>query len=215
MKKLLIFDLDGTLINTLFDLQSAVNYALKQYDLPLRSIDQVRQDIGNGVSKLMERSIPQEFQYLHPTLLKIFKEYYKNHYADKTLPYEGMKETLLSLKDMGYHLGVVTNKFQEGATGLINLFYEGIFEMVQGEVDYLKRKPDPEMVEKIIDTLGYQKSESIYIGDTEVDYQTAYNSKIDVIMVTYGYRSKEFILDKLKDVPYVDTPNQLIDLLSK
>ena len=214
-KKLIIFDLDGTLIDTVLDLNKAVNFSLEKNGFATKSVEHTRKAIGNGVAKLIARSIPDnESNPLYEKTLKDFKSYYSEHYFESSFPYKNIKETLLELKKRGHTLAVVTNKFNEGATKLINHYFPRIFDIIQGHEDHLSPKPNPEMVNLIINKFNFSKSECLYIGDTEVDYQTARNANIDIVMVSYGYRSREFIKSNIKGVPVVDTPIQILELLS-
>ena len=213
-KKLIIFDLDGTLINTLKDLNAATNFALAKFDYPLRTIEQTRKDIGNGVAMLIKRSVPGGGDNPnYPEVLRIFKEYYKAHYFDYSLPYEGIEKTLIRLKETGYFLAVVSNKFDEGAKKLVNHFFPNIFDRIQGSVPELGYKPAPDLVNKVLNELNINREEALYIGDTEVDYQTAINSNMDYVLVSYGYRDLSFIKENIKNSPVVSSPSELIDLL--
>ena len=211
MKKLLIFDLDGTIIDTLDDLKNAVNYALLQGNYPERTREQVRKDIGNGVAKLVARSIPNhEDNPDYRNTLKVFREYYSNHYADYTKPYPNVLETLINLKSEGYILAVATNKLTDIARVLIEKLYPKTFDFIQGDEVGMDRKPAPMMVETICKRFGVDKVDAFYIGDTNVDMETAVNSKVDYVLVTYGYRTKEELdiqcpnsptIDSIKDLP--------------
>ena len=192
MKKLLIFDLDGTLLNTLRDLSSAVNYALETFCYEKKSEEHVRKSIGNGVAVLISRCLPNGFDNPHyEEVLKTFRNYYSNHYLDNTLPYENMGDTLLNLKKKGYLLAVVSNKINAISNDLINHFFPNIFSIVQGDTKEMKKKPDAEMGNHVLDVLKIDRKDAIYIGDTNVDYETAINSKMDVLLVTYGFRNQE------------------------
>lgn len=216
-KKLLIFDLDGTLINTLEDLNKATNVGLEKYGYPLRSLEETQNDIGNGVKKLIERSIPggkDNLDYLE--VFNEFRSYYLTHYFEYTKPYKNTQETLSFLKNKGYKLAVVSNKFDEGAKKLVTTFFPNIFDAIQGSIDTLNYKPYPDLVNKVLNELNIDNNDALYIGDTEVDYQTAINSNIDVILVTYGYRKKEQLLEKIKNPPIlINDISGLIDFLSK
>ena len=211
MKKLLIFDLDGTLINTLIDLKNSVNYALNILNYPLRTTEQIRQAIGNGVAKLVARSLPgQENNKDYKEALKIFREYYSTHSTINTVPYEGVKETLINLKNEGYLLAVATNKLTSIARPLIEDFYKGLFDYVQGDEEGMDKKPAPMMIETICKKLNVNKVDAFYIGDTNIDMETAINSNVDYVLVTYGYRTKDELkvmcpnkptIDDIKDLP--------------
>lgn len=213
-KKLIIFDLDGTLIDTLGDLNNAVNYALNKFAYKNRSILQTKNDIGNGVAVLIAKSIPNGTSNPnYNECLNVFIQYYKEHYFDKSLPYKNVAELLIKLKEKGYLLAVVSNKFNEGANKLINYFFKDIFVMIQGENPLMKTKPAPDMVNHVLNVLNINKEEALYIGDTEVDYQTAINAGLDSILVSYGYRNKEQLLEKTKNAPIIDAPLDLLNLL--
>ncbi len=215
-KSVLIFDLDGTLLDTLKDLNEAVNYTMKQYNYPLRSMTQTRNDIGNGVAKLIARSIPDnESNPNYQKCLETFKQYYMTHYSVYTKPFPYMKETLIKLKERGYRLSVVTNKVNDIAQDIINTFYPNIFDYVLGEGPNFKKKPAPDMVNYVIKKLKLKRRKIIYIGDTEVDYQTAKNAKVKPILVTYGYRNRDQLI-KIEDVvPLIDCPKDLLKILKK
>ena len=192
MKKVIIFDLDGTLIDTLEDLKNSVNYALNCKNYPSRSKEHVRRSIGNGVSKLVERCLPiNHTKEEHQEALKLFTEHYQVHAFDKTEPYDGVFELLTKLKNDGYLLAVATNKIQDVAQNLINLFYPHLFDLVVGDREGMKKKPEPDMVDFIKDYFKVSKEDCLYIGDTEVDRLTAQNAKVDYLIETYGYRTKE------------------------
>ena len=211
MKRLLIFDLDGTLINTLIDLNNAVNFALEKNGFPLKSVEHTRLAIGNGVAKLVARSIPDnENNPKYQQTLKDFREFYTIHNADNTLPYNGVKEALFNLKSMNFKLAVATNKITDVARVLIESMYPKLFDFVQGDEPSMIVKPDPKMVTSLCEKFHVSKAEALYIGDTEVDRQTAENSNVDYYLVTYGYRSK----DELKKLcPTSKTINSLQELV--
>lgn len=214
-KKLIIFDLDGTLINTLSDLNIAVNYALAKYNYPPRTLLETRRDIGNGVAKLIERSIPDGINNKnYPECLEIFRSYYRVHYFENSFPYEGIKETLDTLKSMGYTLAVVSNKFNEGANKMVTRFFPGVFAVIKGEGDGYRTKPAPDMVDFVLKETGFARENAIYVGDTNVDLETAKNAQIPAILVSYGYRDKDFLLN-LKGAPVVDAPSDIIKELLK
>ena len=192
MKKVIIFDLDGTLIDTLEDLKNSVNFALNCKNYPIRTKEHVRKSIGNGVSKLVERCLPIDCtKEEHQETLKIFTEHYQVHAFDNTEPYDGVFELLTKLKNDGYLLAVATNKIQDVAQNLINLFYPHLFDLVVGDREDMKKKPEPDMVNFIKDYFQVSKEDCLYIGDTEVDRLTAVNSGIDYLIETYGYRTKD------------------------
>ena len=188
--KLLIFDLDGTLIDTLKDLNQSVNYALKKHSFPLKDLEHTRKSIGDGVAMLIKRSLPDDIdEKTYKDVLKDFEEHYHLHSEDNTSLYNGMKEVLISLKEKGYLLAVSTNKIEDVAKNLIDKFYPNIFDTVCGDNKSRRRKPYPDSINEISKRLSFYDKENItYIGDTEVDYMTAKNSDINFILVSYGYR---------------------------
>ena len=213
-KKLLIFDLDGTLINTVKDLNIAVNYSLNKFNYPLRTIENTTNDIGNGVAKLIERSIPGGLNNPdYPECLRIFKEYYKAHYFENSRPYPEVEKTLKILKEKGYRLAVVSNKFDEGAKKLVTFYLPNMFDVIQGAIPELHHKPYPDLVNKVLQELAITPQESLYIGDTEVDFQTAQNSSIDCVLTSHGYRTKEQLLERTKNSPIISDLGELINIL--
>ena len=213
-KKLIIFDLDGTLFDTVKDLNKAVNYALSQFGFEQRTILQTRNDIGNGVAVLIARSIPNGRENTHyDECLSVFKAYYREHYFDLSLPYNGVIETLLELKKRDYTLAVVSNKFNEGANKMIKHFFKDIFVIIQGENPPLRTKPSSDMVDYVLNKLDIKREQALYVGDTEVDYQTAINSSLDVVLVSYGYRTREQLEEKIKNASIIDAPNELLNIL--
>ncbi len=213
-KKLVIFDLDGTLIDTLDDLQASVNYALAHFNYPLRSREQVRKDIGNGVAKLMERSTPDGLNNPnYDEALRIFKEHYAIHYADKTEIYDGMLEVVKELRTAGFLLSVATNKIDSIAHILIEDRFPKCFDFILGDIDGVPKKPHPQMITNILNHFGLKKEDAIYIGDTNVDEETAINSGLDYCLLTYGFRTKEELLATCKGRIFLDSPKAILEYL--
>lgn len=216
MKKLIIFDLDGTLIDTLDDLKNAVNYGLSTKNYPLRTREQIRLAIGNGVAKLVERSIPDGLANKdYDFVLQTFKKYYATNYKIDTYPYEGLYTTVLELRKLGYKVAVCTNKIQNVAEELVNDFFKDAFDFIQGETDGIKKKPDPEMIHIILNHFNVSKEETLYIGDTEVDEQTAMNSNVEYLLVTYGFRSKDELNKLCPKATTIDTSKDIIEYLKR
>ncbi len=216
MIKAIIFDLDGTLLNTLIDLNISVNYALKSQNYPNRDLEHTRCSIGNGVAKLIERSVPENTPVEeYKKTLKIFEQHYKIHYQDNTIPYSEVFNLLKRLKQEGYFLAVCTNKLQDVAVLLIEKFFPKVFDIIQGDVPELKKKPDPSMINNVISRFGIQKDECLYIGDTNVDEETAVNSGLDYYLVTYGYRTKDELKEMCPKAKTVDTCEELFNLLKR
>lgn len=193
-KKAYIFDLDGTLLDTMADLATAVNHALAANGLPLRTIEEVTAFIGNGVRVLIKRSVQEDTsEELYEKVFSDYQAFYRVHYMDKTVPYEGMKDILLKLKERGLKLAVISNKNDTETKLLMEHFFPGIFDIVYGSMDGIPRKPAPDMVFKTVDELGLSVKDCLYIGDSEVDIATAHNADMDVLSVAWGSRTPEFL----------------------
>ena len=197
--KLACFDLDGTLLNTLGGLTRSLNAARRMNNLAPQTEEQVTTFINNGVVKMIERSLaadPGDYSTeLKERILKDYIAYYNSHVLEETRPYNGMLEALLRLKADGMKLACITNKNDEPAQKLIKQFFPDVFDYVKGSVDGVERKPSPEPIEKCLYSLGIENSDTVYVGDTEVDIMTAVNSGIDSISCTWGYRSRRFLVE--------------------
>lgn len=196
MTKLAIFDLDGTLLNTLNDLADSCNYILEKNHLPVHALDSYKNFVGNGMTQLIERALPSELKSDLEVIEKIkneFIEYYTKHSAIKTAPYDGVIEMLKSLSSMNIKLAVASNKFMEGAQALVKKYFSEIkFSSVFGQRTKVPMKPNPQIVYDIMNELGItNKEEIIYVGDTGTDMQTAVNAGITSIGVLWGFRSEE------------------------
>ncbi len=208
-----IFDLDGTLLDTLEDLKNAVNHALGEMNFPARSLEEVRQFVGNGVAKLMERAVPAGTGPRETArALDIFKAYYEQHKMDTTAPYPGVMEMLKALKEKGCKLAVVSNKFDGAVKGLVSDYFPGLMDAAAGENEAggVPKKPDPAMVLRVMEELKAEKA--VYIGDSDVDIQTAQNSGLPCISVTWGFRDKDF-LTRHGAAAFVDAPTELVSLI--
>lgn len=191
-----VFDLDGTLLETLKDLAASTNFALRQYDMPEHSIEDVRMFVGNGVKKLMERAIPNgldnpKFEEVYAT----FRQHYLNHNLDTTKPYDGIPELLRELKGRGKKLAIVSNKFYAATQDLARHFFPDTIEVAIGERENIKKKPAPDTVVEALRQLGVSKEGAVYIGDSDVDIMTARNSGLPCASVLWGFRDKEFLLE--------------------
>ena len=192
----IVFDCDGTLLDTLTDLRNAVNYVLCAHDLPERSVPEVKAALGNGVAHLMRQSLPDSISEAEfNTYLDEFKAYYGEHLQDYTAPYPGMLDVLDTLRAKGYKLAIVSNKIQEGITPLNKEYFGNRLPVAIGERPGLQRKPTPDMVLQALKELGSTQDESIYIGDSEVDVATAKNSGLLCIGVTWGFRDEQLHKD--------------------
>lgn len=195
--KLAVFDMDGTILNTLEDLAASVNYALNKNGYPLRSIDEVCHFVGNGIRKLIERSVPYGTDLKNiDAVHEQFTSYYKEHCADKTRPYEGIVKLMDTLHENGYKTAVVSNKADYAVQELCKKYFDGKFDMAAGEQQpRYQKKPAPDLVNLVMDTLGVSNNDTVYIGDSDVDIMTAVNSNVDCISVDWGFRSHEFLIE--------------------
>lgn len=190
----IIFDLDGTLLNTLTDLTNSLNYALEQYQLPTYSEDQVRQMVGNGVTVLMERAIPGGHSFKHfEDCLNTFKEHYEIHKKDATQPFPGILEFLKTANASGYQLAVVSNKFDLAVKELCQDYFSPYIQVAIGESALAAPKPAPDTVFRAMEEFHAVPNQCIYVGDSDVDIATAQNAGIPCLSVSWGFRSKEFL----------------------
>ena len=212
--KVALFDLDGTVLNTLDDLADAVNAVLAANAMPSRTRDEVRSFVGNGVAKLIERAVPQGTDAaLINKLLAEFKVYYGARSANKTAPYEGVLEMLAALREAGVRTAVVSNKADFAVQPLVKRYFGDLFDIALGE-DTAKRpaKPAPDMVWHVLDVLNVGKEEAVYIGDSDVDVLTAQNAGLPCIAVTWGFRDNA-CLKNAGATLFADTAKELQDLI--
>lgn len=208
----IVFDLDGTLLNTLEDLRDSVNYALGQAGMPPRTLEEVRSFVGNGVQRLMELSVPEGKD--NPQFEKVFrnfKEYYSVHCNDKTCLYPHIEELLQELKKRGYKMAIASNKYYDAVQELKNLYFKEYIPVAIGENENIHKKPAPDTVEEALRQLGSKKENTVYVGDSEVDIATAKNTGMDCIAVTWGFRTKEEQI-KAGGKIFVDDPLEILDL---
>jgi phosphoglycolate phosphatase len=211
--KAIIFDLDGTLTDTLEDLYLSVNYALRSCGLPERSLDEVRRFVGNGVRQLIERAVPEGTE--PPVVTKCFEtfhSYYIIHCQDHTALYPGIATLLMSLHTKGYRMAVVSNKIQDGVTELAQSYFRGVIDVAIGEQPGIPRKPEPDMLYNALAQLGVDASEAIYVGDSDVDLQTAANAGLPCISVLWGFRSRNFLVAHGATM-LAETPQDILQLV--
>ncbi|MBD5401409.1 HAD hydrolase-like protein [bacterium] len=214
-KKIIIFDLDGTLLNTLNDLADSTNFALQQLNYPERSIDEICQFVGNGVAKLIERAIPcGKNNSNFDKCLAIFKEHYSANMYNKTLPYDGVLELLQNLKSLGYKTAVVSNKFDAAVKELCSKYFGELIDSAVGENEVcgIKKKPAPDTVLKVLKDFSLASDDAVYVGDSDVDIMTAKNSNMECISVTWGFRDRNFLIKHGAD-KIIDNPSQIIEYL--
>ena len=189
--KTIIFDLDGTILNTLVDLKNAVNHGLKTYNLPEKDLEFVRTAIGNGTQVLIKRCTPEYLSDEERALVfASFKNYYLEHYADYTKPYPGIKEMLQSIKGK-VQIALVSNKDDDLTQKLISKEFPGLFDIIQGSYFDQPKKPNPYLINKILKENNISKNDCLYIGDTNIDKESATNAGLQYRLVNYGYRNKE------------------------
>ncbi|MDE6053801.1 MAG: HAD family hydrolase [Lachnospiraceae bacterium] len=208
-----IFDLDGTLLDTLEDLKNAVNYALRVCGMTERTLSEIRQFVGNGVRNLMIRVVPQgeenpEFEHV----FGIFKEYYGEHFNDATRAYDGIPELLQELKNAGYAMAIVSNKIDSAVQDLNNRYFPQV-DVAIGDRENLKRKPEPDSVFLALKELNRTSEESIYVGDSDVDLATAQNAGLPCISVLWGFRDRDFLVEHGAKV-FVEKPTEITGVLS-
>lgn len=211
--ELAIFDMDGTILDTLGDLRDSLNAALTENGFPARTLEEVRRFVGNGIAKLVERGVPADTDSAtERKVLADFSAHYKLHCADTTKPYDGVIELLTSLRAGGVRTAVVSNKADFAVQSLAADYFPGLFDFVLGERSGVARKPAPDMVEAVLAALGVPKSRAVYIGDSEVDVATAANAGLSGIFVTWGFRDAA-TLRAAGGKTLVDSPAQLLRLL--
>lgn len=205
----IIFDLDGTLLDTLEDLTDSMNYALKACGYPIRTLEEIKSFVGNGVEVLMTLAVPEGTQRKDClNCLEIYRTHYSQNMQSKTRPYPGILNMLQGLKEKGYHLAIVSNKYDSAVKALCKDYYSEYIKIAIGESGGINKKPAPDSVFKAIEELSSSVEESIYVGDSEVDVQTAHNASLQCIGVTWGFRGRSvleaagcnFIIDKPEEI---------------
>ena len=205
----IIFDLDGTLLNTLDDLWASVNYSLAQHRLPPRSKSEIRSFLGNGVKVLIEKSVPSLTS--EPKVMEVlstFRKYYLIHAMDNTGPYDGIPELLSSLHSKGFKTAIVSNKPDAAVQELYDSLFKDNVDIAIGERPALRRKPAPDMVLAALEILGSDVNHSIYVGDSEVDMATARNSNMHCVSVSWGFRDRSFLVEAGAET-IIDKPEEL------
>lgn len=210
-----IFDLDGTLLNTLDDLTESVNYVLSKYSCPTKTVREICSYVGNGVKLLMERAVPMGAENPHfDEMLAEFVSYYEAHCNDKTAPYEGILDLLSDLKARGYKMAIVSNKFDSAVKDLSKLYFKDMMSAAIGENEAMgiRKKPAPDTVIQALSELGSDQSSSVFVGDSDVDFKTAQNSGLDCISVLWGFRDKEFLQGCGASV-FASTPKEVLEII--
>ncbi len=212
--KALIFDLDGTILDTLSDLTDAVNHALGKLGFPIHTEKKIRSIVGCGVHNLISRALPENCgEEAFEECLRIFREYYEINKSNKTAPYRGIIEALSQLSDAGYKMAIVSNKHEDAVLGLNKHFFEKYMSVAIGNTPDLPRKPAPDMVNKALALLGATADEAIYIGDSEVDVECAKNSNCRFVGVSWGFRDED-VLISLGATEIAHTPREMVELIT-
>lgn len=210
-----IFDMDGTLLDTLEDLKDAVNVGLAEGGYPERTLEEIRSFVGNGVWKLMEHAVPDGTAEADiKKCLDAFKRFYAEHWQDKTKPYVGILFLLDHLKAAGIKIGVISNKYEEAVLQLCKDYFPGRFDAARGEREGVPRKPAPDGIFSMLEELDSAKENTVYVGDSEVDMATAKNAGLAAIGVTWGFRDRELLQKEGADY-LIDAPEELLQVIRK
>lgn len=205
----IIFDLDGTLLNTLDDLRDSTNFALRRFGFPERTTDEVRRFVGNGVARLIHLAVPEGTdEKTEADCLAVFKAHYKGNMTNKTAPYPGIIELLKKLRERGVKIAVVSNKFEPAVIGLCEDYFVGLVDAAVGQTEDRQKKPAPDGVLYAMKLLGADPAKTVYSGDSDVDVLTAQNSNLPCIGVSWGFRERkvledggaDYIADRAEDI---------------
>ncbi len=207
--KAVVFDLDGTLLNTLDDLYISVNHALKHFNYPLRDKEEVKNFIGNGIRALMTLACPEEIDDFEE-VLAFFKEHYSIHSQDNTRPYDDIVELLEALNEKGIKCAIVSNKFDGAVQELKEKYFKGLITIAVGESPLVKKKPAPDSVLKVMEILNVKNDEVVFVGDADTDIETSKNANIKCVSVLWGFRSKEFLKEKGGKI-FVNSPLEILE----
>lgn len=209
----IIFDLDGTLLNTLEDLADAVNFVMRAHAYPQRTLDEVRRFVGNGIRRLMEQAVPEhvtgeEFEIA----FEEFKKYYTEHCQIKTCAYDGIMSLLKRLQEANYAMAIVSNKNHAAVCELNEIYFKEYIKVAIGQQDGIRKKPAPDTVLQALKELGKEKETAVYVGDSEVDFATAQNCGMECVLVTWGFRTAEE-LSAFEPAAFIEKPEQLPGVL--
>ena len=210
-----VFDLDGTLLDTLGDLRDSVNFALQKNNLPKRTTEEIRSFVGNGIRLLIELSVPQNTPIeVTDQCFADFKAYYKDHSAILTKPYDGVIDLMAALKSRGIKVAVVSNKADFAVKDLMEDYFSGLYDCAYGERAGIPRKPEPDAVFAAIKEMGAEAESTVYIGDSEVDVITSKNAGLPCIAVTWGFRDK-MVLEALQPEYIVDSSEEILNIIER
>lgn len=211
--KAVIWDLDGTLLDTLEDLKNSVNHGLDEFNMPNITLEMTRRFVGNGVGRLIELAVPEGTdKETEAKVLASFKAHYEEHSLDATKPYDGVVDVLKALKEKGYKMAIVSNKIENAVGELAEKFFPGLIDVAIGETPDVPKKPAPDMIFKGLDMLGVTKEEAVFIGDSDVDVATGINSGLDMLTVLWGFRDKDELEEAGAKV-FVRKPKEILEKL--
>ncbi len=215
IKDTIIFDLDGTLLNTLEDLHACFNKAITEYGYPKRTLEEIKSFVGNGIKKAIERALPSNIEECELNkIVNYFKSYYEDHMLDLTKPYDGIIGMLEDLKANNYKLAVVSNKYDAAVKQLCKKYFGKYIDIAIGESTGVRKKPEIDGVMKAIKELNSSIDNSIYIGDSDVDIKTAKNVGIPCISVLWGFRDKDFLIQNGGKL-FAEKPKDIIKIIEK
>ena len=211
--ELIVFDMDGTILDTLEDLKNSMNHTLRLHNMPERTLDEIRSFVGNGIRKLIERAVVSgtcdtKIEIIH----KDFMKHYEVHCADFTRPYDGINDLIQELRNRGYKTAVVSNKAHDAVLDLCDQYFPHLFDIAIGERPEIAKKPAPDMVNLALEQLQISKEKAVYIGDSDVDVATARNSNLDMIAVDWGFRTREFLIEQGATI-IVSKPGEILELV--
>ena len=210
--KAVVFDMDGTILYTLKDLQLCVNHILSEYGHPPRSIEEIRSFVGNGIRNLLQKAFPVGAEVDTDKIFPEFMDYYRMHCMDTTYPYENIPEVMRTLRDSGVKVCIASNKPDLAVNKLSERFFDGLYDVAVGERPELKRKPAPDEVLYALKKVGVAVKDAVYVGDSEIDMLTAKNTGIPCISVSWGFKTREFLKSVNAD-PIIDDPTEIIPLV--
>lgn len=211
--KAVIWDLDGTLLDTLEDLKNSVNFGLDKFNMPNITLEMTRRFVGNGVGRLIQLAVPEGTdKETEAKVLEVFKAHYEEHSLDATKPYDGVVDVLKALKSAGYKMAIVSNKIENAVGELAEKFFPGLIDVAIGETPDVPKKPAPDMIFKALDKLGLAKEEAIFIGDSDVDVATGINSGLDMLTVLWGFRDEDELV-KAGAKEFVRKPEEILEKL--
>ncbi len=211
----IVFDMDGTVLNTLEDLTVSMNYVLGEFGMPGHSQEDYRRFFGNGVREALRLSLPENVpETILDDMLPVFKEHYDAHCLDKTRPYDGIPEMMKELKAKGYKTAIVSNKIDSAVKELHQRFFAEAVDIAIGEKPGISRKPAPDMVNAALKELGSSREESVYVGDSEVDFLTAKNAELPCISVLWGFRDKDYLVEQ-GAYCFAKKPEDIVCILEK